>query len=35
VSKNVICVLSPTDTPVSRIVVFTDPDGSHVRLVSR
>lgn len=29
------CVLSPTDTPVSRIAVFTDPDGNHVGLVSR
>ncbi|GAB3981400.1 hypothetical protein GCM10029978_082180 [Actinoallomurus acanthiterrae] len=28
-------VLSPTDTPVSRIAVFTDPDGNHVGLLSR
>jgi hypothetical protein len=28
-------VFSPTDTPVSRIAVFTDPDGNHVGLVSR
>lgn len=28
-------VLSPTDTPVSRIAVFADPDGNHVGLVSR
>ena len=28
-------VLSPTDTPVSRIAVFTDPDGNRVGLVCR
>ncbi|WP_037604961.1 VOC family protein [Streptacidiphilus rugosus] len=28
-------VLPPTDTPVSRIAVFTDPDGNHVGLVGR
>ncbi|WP_035839562.1 VOC family protein [Kitasatospora azatica] len=28
-------VLAPIDTPVSRIAVFTDPDGNHVGLVSR
>lgn len=27
-------VLDPVDTPVSRIAVFTDPDGNHVGLVS-
>jgi uncharacterized protein len=26
---------SSADTPVSRIAVFTDPDGNHVGLVSR
>lgn len=29
------CVLPPTDTPVSRIAVFTDPDGNQVGLVGR
>jgi predicted enzyme related to lactoylglutathione lyase len=28
-------ILSPTDTPISRIAVFTDPDGNQVGLVSR
>jgi uncharacterized protein len=28
-------VLAPVDTPVSRIAVFTDPDGNSVGLVSR
>ncbi len=28
-------VLAPVDTPVSRIAVFTDPDGNRVGLVSR
>ncbi|SFW88808.1 VOC family protein [Amycolatopsis australiensis] len=28
-------VLAPVDTPVSRIAVFTDPDGNHVGLISR
>ncbi|MEU5261555.1 VOC family protein [Amycolatopsis sp. NPDC021455] len=28
-------VLAPVDTPVSRIAVFTDPDGNHVGLVGR
>ena len=28
-------VLAPIDTPVSRIAVFSDPDGNHVGLVSR
>ncbi len=26
---------APVDTPVSRIAVFTDPDGNRVGLVSR
>ena len=30
-----IRVLAPVDTPVSRIAVFTDPDGNRVGLVSR
>ena len=28
-------VLAPVDTPISRIAVFTDPDGNRVGLVSR
>ena len=28
-------VLDPVDTPVSRIAVFTDPDGNRIGLVSR
>ncbi|MFF4693047.1 VOC family protein [Streptomyces sp. NPDC001307] len=28
-------ILSPTDTPASRIAVFTDLDGNHVGLISR
>ena len=28
-------VLAPVDTPVSRIAVFTDPDGNRVGLISR
>jgi len=28
-------VLEPVDTPVSRIAVFTDPDGNRIGLVSR
>jgi len=30
-----IRVLAPVDTPVSRIAVFTDPDGNRIGLVSR
>jgi predicted enzyme related to lactoylglutathione lyase len=29
------CVLDPVDTLVSRIAVFTDPDGNRIGLVSR
>ena len=28
-------VLAPVATPVSRVAVFTDPDGNHVGLISR